>query len=63
MCGIVGFYGSGNQKLISTMAEVMHKRGPDETGFYVNETEKVYLGPAESMSKSKKKYCKSKKNN
>ena len=44
MCGIVGFYGSGNQKLISTMAEVMHKRGPDETGFYVNETEKVYLG-------------------
>ena len=44
MCGIVGFYGEGNKKLIQKMTEALQFRGPDDTGFYINEGEKVYLG-------------------
>ena len=40
MCGIVGFYGEGNKKLIQKMTEALQFRGPDDTGFYINEGEK-----------------------
>ena len=44
MCGIVGFHGEGNKKLIQKMTEALQFRGPDDTGLYINEGEKVYLG-------------------
>ena len=44
MCGIIGFYGEGNKKLIQKMTEVLQHRGPDDTGFYINESDRVYLG-------------------
>lgn len=44
MCGIVGFCGEGNKKLIQKMTEALQYRGPDDTGFYINEGDKVYLG-------------------
>ena len=44
MCGIVGFFGEGNKQLIQKMTDAMEHRGPDDTGFYVNHVDKVYLG-------------------
>ena len=34
MCGIFGFYGIEDKKLISQMGEVISYRGPDDTGYY-----------------------------
>lgn len=37
MCGISGFLGTGNRKLLESMADSMRHRGPDDEGFYLDE--------------------------
>lgn len=37
MCGICGFYGTNNSKLIQDMVQVMKHRGPDANGFIEND--------------------------
>ena len=44
MCGICGYYGSGNDKLIQQMIACMRHRGPDGEGSWVEEYNKVGLG-------------------
>ena len=44
MCGIAGFIGEGNQGDLERMTRCVAHRGPDAEGFYVEQTEGVYLG-------------------
>lgn len=44
MCGIVGFLGSGNQDIITHMAESTHYRGPDFTGAFYDDSHQIGLG-------------------
>src|SRR5258708_3824345 len=37
MCGIAGFAGLGDQKLLEAMAESLRHRGPDASGFFLRE--------------------------
>lgn len=37
MCGICGFYGKGDKKLLKNMCDVIKHRGPDEHGTYLDE--------------------------
>jgi asparagine synthase (glutamine-hydrolysing) len=36
MCGIAGFVGIEDDALLRRMIEVLHHRGPDDTGFYID---------------------------
>jgi len=36
MCGISGFTGKPDQSVLEKMSRVLHRRGPDEEGFYSN---------------------------
>lgn len=38
MCGIAGFYGFKNEKLIKQFSKDLQHRGPDGDGFFVNDT-------------------------
>ncbi|MBD3252461.1 asparagine synthase (glutamine-hydrolyzing), partial [Candidatus Pacearchaeota archaeon] len=42
MCGIFGFYGFNNRKLLKNMSKILFHRGPDQEGLY--EEEKISLG-------------------
>ena len=42
MCGIAGFTGRQDRKTLESMVEVIHHRGPDDSGFW--EGEGVSLG-------------------
>jgi len=42
MCGIYGFYGNRERRLLEAMVEVLAHRGPDDKGFY--EDDLVSLG-------------------
>jgi len=44
MCGIAGYVGFDNQPLLKEMIRTLRHRGPDDTGFYVDQ--KVGLGNA-----------------
>jgi asparagine synthase (glutamine-hydrolysing) len=44
MCGICGFFGLDDKILIKKMNERLHHRGPDHTGYYIDEKGKVALG-------------------
>ena len=44
MCGIAGFFGSGNPDHIVAMTKRLAHRGPDAEGFHVDEEARVYLG-------------------
>jgi len=34
MCGITGYFGQGNQDILSSMTDALYHRGPDDKGFY-----------------------------
>ncbi|MFH1523290.1 MAG: hypothetical protein ABIE43_05775 [Patescibacteria group bacterium] len=38
MCGIAGFWGSGNKEILAKMTDKLHHRGPDDEGFYFDGT-------------------------
>jgi asparagine synthase (glutamine-hydrolysing) len=44
MCGVAGFIGEGNQGDLERMTRRVVHRGPDAEGFYVEQTQGVYLG-------------------
>ncbi len=44
MCGITGFVGRGSQTDIAAMTAALTHRGPDGEGFYIDESQHVYLG-------------------
>lgn len=37
MCGIAGFYGSGDEKILKKMTRSLAHRGPDDEGFYISQ--------------------------
>jgi len=37
MCGIFGMYGSVDEDLLKDMAKILRHRGPDETGFFIDD--------------------------
>ena len=37
MCGITGYIGYGNKKILEKMTESLKHRGPDEQGFFVKD--------------------------
>ncbi|MFZ5559795.1 MAG: asparagine synthase (glutamine-hydrolyzing) [Patescibacteria group bacterium] len=37
MCGIAGYIGDGNQKILKKMTDLIKYRGPDDEGFYLKE--------------------------
>src|SRR3989344_5407305 len=42
MCGICGFYGFENKKLLLSMMKSIEHRGPDDSGFYADKN--IMLG-------------------
>jgi asparagine synthase (glutamine-hydrolysing) len=42
MCGIAGYFGKGNQDILTKMTNQLNHRGPDDKGFYVDH--KIGLG-------------------
>ncbi len=36
MCGICGFYGLNDKKLLKRMNHIMDYRGPDDSGFFID---------------------------
>ncbi len=44
MCGIVGIIGDGDKNTVYSMADKIRHRGPDEDGFYIDESDSIYLG-------------------
>ena len=36
MCGIAGYFGSGNQEILAKMTNALRHRGPDDEGFYLD---------------------------
>ena len=44
MCGIAGFYGFGNNEILSLMTSALAPRGPDEIGYYCDNKKKVFFG-------------------
>ncbi len=44
MCGLLGFIGSGNEKVLRRMTELLTHRGPDSSGYLVDNENKIYIG-------------------
>ena len=44
MCGITGFFGTGNEAVLKSMTETLSSRGPDSSGFYIDNDIPLYLG-------------------
>jgi asparagine synthase (glutamine-hydrolysing) len=44
MCGLVGFVGTGSRDDLERMTAAMAHRGPDGDGFFVDETNRIFLG-------------------
>ena len=44
MCGIAGFVGEGGREHVLAMTRALVHRGPDEDGFHIDETLRVFLG-------------------
>lgn len=44
MCGIAGFIGNGNKKILEQMVTALDHRGPDEKNYYIDSSKRVYLG-------------------
>ncbi|MFM9115754.1 MAG: asparagine synthase (glutamine-hydrolyzing), partial [Planctomycetota bacterium] len=44
MCGIVGFFGDGQRADLERLVEQLIHRGPDGSGFYVDESLGIYVG-------------------
>ena len=44
MCGIAGFVGSGDRRVIEKMTETLRYRGPDDDGFFVDPRDRIALG-------------------
>lgn len=44
MCGIVGFWGNGDQQNIEDMTQSLIHRGPDEAGFFKDPQLPIYFG-------------------
>jgi asparagine synthase (glutamine-hydrolysing) len=44
MCGIVGFVGNGNRDDLNRMTTQLTHRGPDDSGFFIDDRASVFLG-------------------
>lgn len=44
MCGIAGFFGTGDRDILKRMTAALAHRGPDGEGYYCNETARIFLG-------------------
>jgi len=44
MCGIAGFWGAGDQAVITAMTDALAHRGPDGYGYHVDEDSRIFLG-------------------
>jgi len=44
MCGIAGFWGTGDQAAIRAMTDALAYRGPDGHGYHVDEDARIFLG-------------------
>ncbi|KFC66791.1 Asparagine synthetase [Bosea sp. LC85] len=44
MCGIAGFVGAGTERDLARMTQALAHRGPDGTGSFSHETQRVHLG-------------------
>lgn len=44
MCGIAGFFGAGDRQDLASMTGLLAHRGPDADGFYVKESDGIFLG-------------------
>jgi asparagine synthase (glutamine-hydrolysing) len=44
MCGIAGFWGAGDQAIVTAMTDALAHRGPDGHGYHVDEDNRIFLG-------------------
>ena len=44
MCGIAGFWGAGDQAIVTAMTDALAHRGPDGYGYHVDEGNRIFLG-------------------
>jgi len=44
MCGIAGFWGVGDQAIVTAMTDALAHRGPDGHGYHVDEDNRIFLG-------------------
>jgi len=44
MCGIAGFIGTGDRRILEAMTDALAHRGPDDRGFHEDVTNRVFLG-------------------
>lgn len=44
MCGIAGFFGSGDREILQRMTQRLVHRGPDDAGYEVNVEQRAFLG-------------------
>jgi len=44
MCGIAGFWGAGDQAVVTAMTDALAHRGPDGHGYHVDEGNRIFLG-------------------
>jgi asparagine synthase (glutamine-hydrolysing) len=44
MCGIAGFWGAGDQAVVTAMTDALAHRGPDGHGYHVDEDNRIFLG-------------------
>ena len=44
MCGLTGFIGSGDEKVLHQMTELLTHRGPDSSGYYIDDVNKIFIG-------------------
>src|SRR3989344_5827038 len=38
MCGIAGYYGEGDTRVLKAMVDTLHHRGPDDAGYFTLDT-------------------------
>ena len=44
MCGLTGFIGSGDEKILQHMTGLLTHRGPDSSGYYIDDVNKIFIG-------------------
>jgi asparagine synthase (glutamine-hydrolysing) len=44
MCGIAGFWGAGDRRIVREMTDALVHRGPDGDGYHVDEDARIFLG-------------------